>query len=45
MPRTKIEKPSSEQLKKLEIDSWSPWDCDPTEFDSIEVLLESPGAD
>ena len=33
MPRTKIEKPSPDKLKQLNIDSWSPWDCDPSEFD------------
>jgi uncharacterized cupin superfamily protein len=47
MPRTKIEKPTPEQLKKLGVDSWSPWDCDPSEFDwqypSTEVAYVQKG--
>ncbi len=33
MPRTKIERVSPEELKKLGVESWSSWDCDPSEFD------------
>ena len=33
MPKTKIENPSPDKLKQLGVDSWSPWDCDPSEFD------------
>ena len=33
MPKTKITKPSQEELKKLGVDNWSAWSCDPSEFD------------
>lgn len=33
MPKTKIEEPSQEKLKELNINTWSAWDCDPSEFD------------
>ena len=29
----KIEKPSQEKLKELNVDSWDIWDCDPSQFD------------
>ena len=33
MTKTKVSKPSAEELKKLGIENWSSWDCDPSEFD------------
>lgn len=33
MPEIKIEKPTEEKLKSLNIDSWSPWECEPSTFD------------
>jgi len=33
MKNIKIEKPTKEQLDKLNIKSWSPWSCEPTTFD------------
>lgn len=33
MSEVKIEKPTQEQLNKLGIDSWSPWECEPSSFD------------
>ncbi|MDI6739665.1 MAG: cupin domain-containing protein [Candidatus Edwardsbacteria bacterium] len=28
-----ITRPSPEELKKLGIETWSPWECEPSEFD------------
>lgn len=33
MSEIKIEKPSKEKLKNLGIESWSPWECEPSSFD------------
>lgn len=33
MPDIKIEKPTQERLNALNIDSWSPWECEPSTFD------------
>lgn len=33
MSEIKIEKPTEEKLKSLNIDSWSPWECEPSTFD------------
>lgn len=33
MQKIKIEKISSEEAKKLGIDSWSQWECEPSKFD------------
>jgi hypothetical protein len=33
MSDVKIEKPTPERLKELEVDSWSPWECEPSSFD------------
>ncbi|NQT07119.1 MAG: cupin domain-containing protein [Candidatus Omnitrophica bacterium] len=32
MSDIKIEKPSQEELKSLNIDNWSPWECEPSTF-------------
>ena len=29
----KIKKPNQDELKKLGIENWSPWSCNPSEFD------------
>ena len=33
MAKTKVSRPTQEELKKLGIENWSPWSCDPSEFD------------
>ncbi len=33
MSDIKKEVPDDEKLKSLNIDSWSPWECEPSEFD------------
>jgi len=33
MSRIKIEKPSVEQLDKLNVKNWSTWECEPSTFD------------
>ncbi|MFH1753507.1 MAG: cupin domain-containing protein [Candidatus Omnitrophota bacterium] len=33
MSEIKIEKPAPEKLKTLDIDKWSPWECEPSTFD------------
>jgi uncharacterized cupin superfamily protein len=33
LPRTKIEKPTPERLRQLNVESWNPWSSDPDEFD------------
>lgn len=33
MSEIKIEKPTQEKLKSLNVDSWSPWECEPSTFD------------
>lgn len=33
MSEIKVEKASEEKLKSLGVDSWSPWECDPSTFD------------
>ncbi len=33
MSEIKIEKPSEAKLKSLGVDSWSPWECEPSTFD------------
>ena len=33
MPQTKISHPSPDKLKDLGVESWTPWSCDPSEFD------------
>ncbi|MHA1378363.1 MAG: cupin domain-containing protein [Candidatus Helarchaeota archaeon] len=33
MSEIKKEKPSKEELKKLGIDSWNPWECEESVFD------------
>ena len=32
MGQIKVEKATEEKLKELNVDSWSGWDCDPSEF-------------
>ncbi|MBN1594479.1 cupin domain-containing protein [candidate division FCPU426 bacterium] len=31
--KIKVEKATPEKLRALEVESWSPWECEPTEFD------------
>lgn len=33
MSEIKIERPSQDRLRSLNIDSWSPWECEPSTFD------------
>lgn len=33
MSEIKIEKATPEKLKELKVDSWSPWECEPSTFD------------
>lgn len=33
MSEVKVEKPSRGKLDSLEIDKWSPWECEPSTFD------------
>ncbi|MEE8360273.1 MAG: cupin domain-containing protein [Candidatus Omnitrophota bacterium] len=33
MSDIQIEKPTQERLNALNIDSWSPWECEPSTFD------------
>jgi uncharacterized cupin superfamily protein len=33
MKTISIEIPSQDKLKSLKIDTWSPWECEPTTFD------------
>ena len=33
MSEIKIEKPTQEKLKTLNVDNWSPWECEPSAFD------------
>ena len=33
MVKIKISKPTDEEIKQLGIDSWSPWQCEPSVFD------------
>ena len=33
MSEIKIEKATDEKLKSLNIDNWSPWECEPSTFD------------
>ncbi len=33
MSAIKIKRPTEEELKSLNIDSWSPWECEPGTFD------------
>ena len=33
MSEIKIEKPSKEKLDSLKVNSWSPWECEPSFFD------------
>ncbi len=33
MAKIKVEKPSEEQLKSLDVTSWSPWGCERSTFD------------
>jgi uncharacterized cupin superfamily protein len=33
MSKIKIEKPTKEMLQTLDIEQWSPWDCQPSVFD------------
>ena len=33
MPEIQIKKPTEEELKKLKLERWSPWECEPSEFD------------
>ena len=47
MPQIKIETLTIKLLKELEVDSWSSWSCDPSEFDwqypSTEVAYIQKG--
>ena len=47
MSEIKIKKPSQEELKTLNIDSWSPWECEPSsfdwEYDSVETAYVFEG--
>jgi hypothetical protein len=33
MPKITKEKPTPEKLQALQVDTWSPWECDPSTFD------------
>ncbi|MBN1621902.1 MAG: cupin domain-containing protein [Endomicrobiales bacterium] len=33
MASIKIEKATPEKLKELKVDSWNPWECEPSTFD------------
>jgi uncharacterized cupin superfamily protein len=33
MPKITKEKPHPEKLKALKVDTWSPWECEPSTFD------------
>ncbi|MFH1776429.1 MAG: cupin domain-containing protein [Candidatus Omnitrophota bacterium] len=33
MAEIKVEKPTKEQLKSLNVDNWSSWECKPSTFD------------
>jgi len=33
MSEIKIEKPTQEKLESLNVDSWNPWECEPSTFD------------
>ena len=33
MSEIKVKKPSSDELEQLDVDSWSPWSCEPSSFD------------
>jgi hypothetical protein len=33
MAEIRIERPTEEKLKSLNIESWSPWECEPSTFD------------
>ena len=33
MSDVKITKPTPEELADLDVDSWSPWECEPSSFD------------
>ena len=33
MSEVKIKKPSEEELRNLDVDSWSHWECEPSTFD------------
>ncbi|MFH1549531.1 MAG: cupin domain-containing protein [Planctomycetota bacterium] len=33
MDEVKVEKATPEKLKKLGVDNWSPWECEPSTFD------------
>ena len=33
MPKITKEKPDPEKLKALKVDTWSPWECEPSTFD------------
>lgn len=33
MPKIKIERPTKEMFKQLNIKNWSPWECVPSTFD------------
>lgn len=33
MSEIRIEKPTQEQIDKLGINNWSPWECEPSTFD------------
>ena len=33
MPKIEVRKPTKEELEKLNIESWSPWGCEPSTFD------------
>ncbi len=47
MSEIKIEKPTEEMLKALNIDKWSPWECEPStfdwEYDAIETAYVFEG--
>ncbi|MDD5291925.1 MAG: cupin domain-containing protein [Candidatus Omnitrophica bacterium] len=33
MPKIRIEKPTEQRLKELNVEKWSPWECEPSVFD------------
>jgi uncharacterized cupin superfamily protein len=33
MPKITKEKPTPEKLKALKVDTWSPWECEPSTFE------------
>jgi hypothetical protein len=39
--RIEVKRPSEEELKRLGVESWSPWECEPSEFDWEYFSMET----